>query len=168
MPCHVWEKSGIVVFKKAIFLMAITLSPATEERFSPFLWRADEKWSLWLWPLTWIRNIKIDHGILIQLVCAWSILIFRCCGFSQQNPTSFVVWFKWCSVNEQLSNILHFILTVILFMKHFTKGDLPVLLRILRASEMKILSLKKLLKYYTTTPRQLIAHLSFSLLYRLN
>lgn len=124
--------------------------------------------SLWLWAFTWIRNTKIDRGILIQLVCAWSILIFRCCVFSQQNPTSFVVWFKWCSVNEQLSNILHFILTVILFMKHFTKGDLPVLLRILRATEMKILSLKKLLKYYTTTARQLIAHLSFSLLYRLN
>lgn len=81
-----------------------------------------------IWAFSWLRNTKIVCGILIQLVCAWSTLIFRCCGFFQQNLTSFVVWLKWCSVNEQPSNILHFILTVILFVKHFTKGDLSILL----------------------------------------
>lgn len=162
MLCHVWEKWGIVFFKQLIFHMAIlTSAPSTKELVYLLLWRADKNLSLWfVLSFFWVRTTKTDHGILIRLICDELYWFLDAPIFFQQNPTSFVVWLRWCSVSEQTaSSILHFILTVILFIPPFTEGDLLFCCEDLRGSDMK-----KLLEYSPAAPAQLVAHGSVSLL----
>lgn len=111
--------------------------------------------------------MEFKFSLFVHELCTWTVHKQGawCCGFVQQNPSSFMLWFRWCSLNKQSSNVLRFILTVIPFIKHFTEG---FTVRILRSSEMKILLLQKQLKCYPAAPSQPQAHLSFSLLRRLN